>query len=88
MSFKWFKQSDGQKKLGMAAITTTLAAAILVSGTFAWQSISQLVTNEGDGKANPGGRLHDYFNGENKDIFVENFTDPKTTVFPFSPASN
>lgn len=82
MSFKWFKQSDGQKKLGMAAITTTLAAAILVSGTFAWQSISQLVTNEGDGKANPGGRLHDYFNGENKDIFVENFTDPNDNGVP------
>ncbi|MBM6897886.1 hypothetical protein H9X86_11080 [Pseudoflavonifractor capillosus] len=82
MSFKWFKQSDGQKKLGMAAAATTLAAAILVSGTFAWQSINQAATNEGDGKANPGGRLHDYFNGENKDVFVENFTDPNDNGVP------
>lgn len=71
-----FNLSSKQKKRASAATAAALAAAILVSGTFAWQSISQTATNKAAGVANPGGRLHDYFNGENKDVFVENFTDP------------
>ena len=71
-----FKLSNKQKKAASAATAVTLAAATLLSGTFAWQSISQTAKNQASGYANPGGRLHDYFNGENKDVFVENFTNP------------
>lgn len=71
-----------RKKAASAAAAITLAAAILLSGTFAWQSISQTATNKASGYANPGGRLHDYFNGENKDVFVENFTDPNEDGVP------
>lgn len=55
-------------------IATVVALLILVSGTYAWQSFSQLVTNEIIESVDPpGGRLHDYFNGVNKDVFVENY---------------
>ena len=77
-----FKLSTKQKKIASAATAATLAAAILLSGTFAWQSISQTAKNQASGYANPGGRLHDYFNGENKDVFVENFTDPDDNGVP------
>lgn len=85
MQVKWldkFQLSNRQKKIGSAVMATTLAGAILMSGTFAWQSLNQLATNEADGYANPGGRLHDYFNGENKDVFVENYTDPDDNGVP------
>ncbi|MDE6476489.1 MAG: hypothetical protein K2L08_06525, partial [Erysipelotrichaceae bacterium] len=39
--------------------------------------IDQLATNKFKGGINPGARLHDDFNGENKDIYVENFTSPE-----------
>lgn len=47
--------------------------ALLLTGTFAWQSISQTAKNEVMGDVNPGGRLHDDFDGTNKDVYVENF---------------
>ena len=72
-------------------ITMILVAALLFTGTYAWQSISQQALNQAIGKAAPaGGRLHDDFEimGENygelswrkdseanKDIYVENFED-------------
>lgn len=64
-----------KRKILVTVVTLVLAASILLGGSFAWQSISQRVTNEfGDlTGVNPGGRLHDDFNGENKDIYVENF---------------
>ncbi|MGN0537319.1 MAG: DUF6273 domain-containing protein [Acutalibacteraceae bacterium] len=65
------------KKAVSAAAALLTAAAMLLTGTFAWQSISQTALNERDGEGNPGGRLHDDFNGKNKDIYVENFTDPE-----------
>lgn len=77
-----FKLSNKQKKAASAATAVTLAAATLLSGTFAWQSISQTAVNKASGVANPGGRLHDYFNGENKDVFVENFTNPDEDGVP------
>ena len=59
-----------------AAVTLTVAAAL--TGTYAWQSISQRVLNEAASEVvNAGGRLHDDFNGADKDIYVENFTDPE-----------
>ena len=57
----------------IAAVATS--AALLMGGTMAWQSISQTALNEASEVVNPGGRLHDDFNGENKDVYVENFAD-------------
>lgn len=77
------KQIGSRKKAVAAGTAVTLAATIMLSGTFAWQSLNQTAKNELDGDAmNPGGRLHDYFNGENKDVFVENFTDPNENGVP------
>jgi len=73
-------------------IAIVLVIALLLTGTYAWQSISQLALNQAIGNAAPaGGRLHDDFQvmganfGEqnwrkdvtaNKDIYVENFETP------------
>ena len=62
-------------KLAAAVVAGGLTAGILLTGTFAWQSINQRAMNEVMAETNPGGRLHDDFNGKNKDIYVENFTD-------------
>ena len=76
----------------IATVTAILLIiALLLTGTYAWQSISQQALNQAIGKAAPaGGRLHDDFEvmGENygekewrkdvsanKDIYVENFED-------------
>jgi hypothetical protein len=64
-----------RKKLTTAVGATALAVAIALTGTFAWQSISQMAKNEAMAPANPGGRLHDDFNGSNKDVYVENFME-------------
>lgn len=62
-----------RKTLVTAGIAATTGAVVLLTGTFAWQSISQTAKNEIMGEVNPGGRLHDDFDGKNKDIYVENF---------------
>ena len=60
-----------QRKAASAVTAVAAAAAILLTGTFAWQSISQTALNETTGKiVNPGGRLHDDFNGSNKDCLL------------------
>lgn len=64
-----------QRKRTAAVTAGALALVIALAGTFAWQSISQEATNEAAGVINPGGRLHDDFDGTNKDVYVENFTD-------------
>ena len=64
-----------KKKVLTAAAAVVTAAAIMLGGTFAWQSISQTALNEASDVINPGGRLHDDFNGENKDVYVENFAE-------------
>lgn len=67
------KKRSKEFKSGVAAL---VAIAVLATGTFAWQSFNQAVTNETSGDPlNPGGRLHDDFDGSNKDIYVENFAD-------------
>ena len=64
-----------RKKVTTSSLAIVMAAAIALSGTFAWQSISQQALNEARGFVNPGGRLHDDFSGPGgtKDIYVENF---------------
>ncbi|MBQ4650035.1 MAG: InlB B-repeat-containing protein [Firmicutes bacterium] len=64
-----------KKKITTAVTAVTLAVALALGGTFAWQSISQTALNEASDVINPGGRLHDDFNGENKDVYVENFAE-------------
>ena len=64
-----------KKKLLTAVCAVALAAVIAFGGTLAWQSISQQALNEAAATLNPGGRLHDDFDGRNKDVYVENFTN-------------
>lgn len=64
-----------KRKKTATATAGIIALVIALAGTFAWQSISQTALNEKAGEANPGGRLHDDFNGTNKDVYVENFAE-------------
>ena len=69
-----------KKKLATSVAAVATAAAVLVGGTFAWQSISQTALNEGSDVVNPGGRLHNdmWYVSEkenNNDIYVENFAE-------------
>lgn len=68
-----------KKKQKKAAVigAVTLAAALLLTGTYAWNSISQKAKNENVVYTNPGGRLHDDWNGTKKMVYVENFTGAK-----------
>ena len=66
------------KKVTAAVSAAVLAAATLLGGTFAWQSVSQKAINETVREVNPGARLHDDFDGTNKDVYVENFTAPES----------
>lgn len=65
-----------KKKLTSSIIAVALCVILLLTGTFAWQAISQTALNEAAGAVNPGGRLHDDFDGTNKDVYVENYTKP------------
>ena len=67
--------SINKKKVATTATALGLAGLMLFGGTYAWQSISQTALNEASDVINPGGRLHDDFNGENKDVYVENFAE-------------
>lgn len=67
--------ANKKKKITTAIVAGVTAVALLLGGTFAWQSINQTALNEVDNVVNPGGRLHDDFNGSNKDVYVENFAD-------------
>ncbi|MFR9546941.1 MAG: hypothetical protein SNJ29_15400, partial [Rikenellaceae bacterium] len=63
--------SNNRNKKALATVT---ALALLTTGTFAWQSFSQEATNKTIGRLDdPGARLHDDFDGENKDVYVENY---------------
>ncbi|MBE5762327.1 MAG: hypothetical protein E7334_10095 [Clostridiales bacterium] len=62
------------RKIAATASALVLSASLLLGGTLAWQSISQEATNIIMDEVNPGGRLHDDFNGtDDKNIYVENF---------------
>src|SRR5699024_1901336 len=68
------KNMKNKRKVLASVSAVALSAAIILSGTFAWQSINQTAKNEVAGEGiNPGGRLHDDFNGETKKVYVENF---------------
>jgi len=63
------------KKVMSALLVILLSLSLVLTATLAWQSINQEVTNVSRAEVNPGGRLHDDFNGSNKDVYVENFAD-------------
>lgn len=68
-------------KKTVAAMGAVLVAATLVLGsTLAWQSTNQVARNKKFTATNPGGRLHDDYNGTNKDIYVENFGENDLAV--------
>lgn len=50
---------------------------ILVFGQIAWHKLSQMYDRNVNTFGTPGGRLHDYFNGVEKEVFLENFTPSK-----------
>jgi hypothetical protein len=54
-------------------IAIALVLVMLLSGTYTWSAISQKALNETYDLVNPGGRLHDDYDGNNKDVYVENF---------------
>lgn len=63
-------------KQAKKVVAVTLTVAILIGGTFAWQSFSQKVINETAGvDGNVGARLHNDFNGTDADVYVENYAD-------------
>ena len=64
-----------RQKQWAGAIAAILAVAVAMTGTYAWQSISQKAKNVVVSEGNPGGRLHDDFDGSHKAVYVENFTD-------------
>lgn len=59
-------------------MSVILIIALLLTGTYAWQSIRQKATNETRKEVETGGRLHDDFDGENKDVYVENYSSKET----------
>ena len=67
--------STKTKKAASAVAATVLSSLLLLGGTLAWQSISQQALNEASSEVNPGGRLHDDFNGVDKHVYAENFAD-------------
>ena len=52
-----------RQKQWAGAIAAILAVAVAMTGTYAWQSISQKAKNVVVSEGNPGGRLHDDFDG-------------------------
>ncbi len=78
-----------KQKVTTAVVAGVTAVALVLGGTFAWTSIQQEARNEAVVDINPGGRLHDDFDGRNlatagsfanKDVYVENFGDNETGV--------
>ena len=60
------------KKPMIALIAAVLVTAVLLSGALAWTDFTQSRTNKFRGTNDADVTLHDEFDGENKDVFVEN----------------
>lgn len=61
------------RKKKSALLAACLALTLVLTGTFAWTSFSQRAINELEKEVDHGGRVHDDFDGENKDIYAENY---------------
>ena len=55
-----------------AAAAIVVVVAMMMGGTYAWMDFTQAKTNKFRGFADADVTLHDEFDGENKDVFVEN----------------
>ncbi len=60
------------KKPLMALAASIIIVAIMLGGTFAWTDFTQSRANKFRGSTDADVTLHDEFDGENKDVFVEN----------------
>lgn len=71
-----------EKKKTKTLVPISMLTLLLLTGTFAWSSISQNALNENDGKTESGGRIHDDYNKEsgNKDIYAENYSTQNLMV--------
>lgn len=77
------KENMKKQRKKSAVVTSLLALALVVTGTFAWTSISQRALNDLTRTGNPGGRIHDDYDRTaveegtgttaNKDVYAENF---------------
>ena len=67
------RRSRTRRKRIAAALAAALAIAIALSGTYAWLSLDQIAYNEASGAPYPGGRVHDDYDGRNKDVYAENY---------------
>lgn len=65
-------QKMSKKKKVSAAITAVLAVAVAVGGAYAWTDYTQNARNTFNVEAQAEVLLHDDFDGENKDVYVEN----------------
>ena len=66
------------KKQLSAVAAAALTVAVALTGTYAWQSDQpEWRKTRWPSEGNPGGRLHDDFNGSSKAVYVENFTAPE-----------
>lgn len=74
-----------KKKTQLALTSLVLASTLAVAGTFAWTSMSQRAINEAQFERQPGGRIHDDYQGisilrstnagdVNKDVYAENYS--------------
>ena len=60
------------KKPYVLAGVAVLVAAIMLSGAFAWSDFTQSKVNKFNGTFDADVTLHDEFDGQNKNVFVEN----------------
>lgn len=67
------RENFKKKKTALGVSAAVLTVAMILTGTFAWQSISQKAMNEKIVDQNAGGRIHDDWNGQNKDVYAENY---------------
>jgi len=56
----------------IAVIVSILCAAVMLTGALAWTDFTQAVVNRFRGSVEADVTLHDEFDGEDKDVFVEN----------------
>ncbi len=66
------KYQNKSKKLMSTLIASVLIISTLIGGAFAWTDFTQSRTNKFRGSTDADVTLHDEFDGENKDVFVEN----------------
>lgn len=73
-------------QLKKSLTTLGVLGVLAVAGSFAWTSFSQRALNEASGSSQPGGRVHDDYEGfdrlnipgvnqVNKDVYAENYSD-------------